>query len=92
VVLAVLSGCSRLLFTQLWKNPVTGGLHFQVHPCGVAELLVDPLPVGANREGALFPDGAHITNLKEARELLYKMQRPAIAPNVSHNAELAQNY
>ncbi|KAI4521733.1 Clavaminate synthase-like protein [Schizophyllum commune Loenen D] len=63
-----------------WKNPVTGELHFQVHPCGAAELIVDPLPEGAKREGALYPDGAHITDLKEVRDLLYKMQRPAIAP------------
>ena len=47
------------------------------------ELLVSPLPEGASREGVLYPDGAHITDLKEARGLLYKMQRPAIAPSVS---------
>jgi hypothetical protein len=62
---------------------VTGELHFQVHPCGVAELFVDPLPAGAKREGALYPNGTYITNLEEVRELLYKMQRPGIAPNVS---------
>ncbi|KAF8226675.1 Clavaminate synthase-like protein [Tricholoma matsutake] len=72
----------RKTYPVLWKNPVTGELHFQVHPCGVVELLVNPLPAGANQEGALYPDGAHITDLKEARELLYKMQRPAIAPNL----------
>ncbi|KDQ31466.1 hypothetical protein PLEOSDRAFT_1096284 [Pleurotus ostreatus PC15] len=70
------------IFPLTWKNPVTGALHFQVHPCGVSELLVAPLPEGAKREGALFPDGAHLTNLKEVRELLYKMQRPAIAPQL----------
>lgn len=64
----------------LWKNPVTSGLHFEVHPCGAQELLVDPLPEGAKREGALYPDGAHITDLKTVRDLLYKMQRPGIAP------------
>lgn len=46
------------------------------------ELLVDPLPAGTKREGAIYPDGGHVTDLKEVRELLYKMQRPAIAPNV----------
>jgi xanthine dioxygenase len=61
---------------------VTGALHFQVHPCGAQELLVDPLPEGASRQGALYPDGAHIKDLKEVRDLLYKMQRPAIAPSV----------
>ncbi|PBK59316.1 Clavaminate synthase-like protein [Armillaria solidipes] len=66
----------------LWKNPVTGELHFQVHPCGAAELLVEPIPEGKSREGALYPDGARLTDLKEVRGLLYKMQRPAIAPKL----------
>ncbi|KAL6307736.1 hypothetical protein BKA93DRAFT_727151 [Sparassis latifolia] len=63
----------------LWKNPITGDLHFQVHPCAVSELYIDPLPEGAKKEGALYPDGAHLTDLGEVRGLLYKMQRPAIA-------------
>ncbi|KAF8492806.1 Clavaminate synthase-like protein [Russula emetica] len=70
------------VFPVTWKNPVTGALHFQVHPCGAHELLVDPLPEGASREGALYHDGAHIKDLKEVRDLLYKMQRPAIAPSL----------
>ena len=61
---------------------MTGALHFQVHSCAAKELLIDPLPEGASREGALYPDGAHITDLKQVRDLLYKMQRPAIAPSV----------
>ena len=68
---------------QLWKNPVTGDLHFEVHPCGAQELIVEPLPAGAKRDGALYPDGTHIKDLAEVRALLYKMQRPAIAPQVS---------
>ncbi|EPQ60200.1 Clavaminate synthase-like protein [Gloeophyllum trabeum ATCC 11539] len=68
------------ILPMTWKNPVTGHLHFQVHPSAFCELLIDPLPEGAKREGALFPDGAHLKDLKEVRELLYKMQRPAIAP------------
>ncbi|KAI0721179.1 Clavaminate synthase-like protein [Fomitopsis betulina] len=70
----------RKTLPLLWKNPVTGDLHFQVHPCGAAELLIDPLPEGAKREGALYPDGAHVTDLGTVRALLYKMQRPAISP------------
>lgn len=54
-----------------------------MHPCGAAELIIDPLPAGAKREGALYPDGVHLKDLKEVRDLLYKMQRPAIAPSVS---------
>ena len=46
------------------------------------ELLVDPLPEGAKRENALYPDGARVTDLKEVRDLLYTMQRPAIAPSL----------
>ena len=61
---------------------MTGSLHFQVHPCAVHELLIDPLPEGVTRDGALYPDGARLTDLKEVRDLVYKMQRPAIAPNV----------
>lgn len=61
---------------------MTGELHFQVHPCGVQALQIAPLPEGAKREGALYPDGADLKDLKEVRELLYKMQRPAIAPHV----------
>ncbi|KAG8853921.1 hypothetical protein FRB96_007930 [Tulasnella sp. 330] len=67
-------------YPLLWKNPVTNNLHFQVHPCGVQTLIIDPLPAGTKREGALYPEGAHLTDLKEVRELIYKMQRPAIAP------------
>jgi hypothetical protein len=86
------SPCQRLLAPiasgdadtqQCWKNPVTGALHIQVHPCGAQALHIDPLPAGASRDGALFPDGADITDLKETRALLYKIQRPGIAPEVS---------
>jgi len=70
------------IYPILWKNPVTKELSFQVHPCGAAELLIDPLPEGSPRDGALYPDGAHLTDLKEVRELLYKMQRPAISPSL----------
>ncbi|KAJ3823259.1 hypothetical protein F5880DRAFT_1652892 [Lentinula raphanica] len=70
----------RKTLPVVWKNSVTGNLHFQVHPCGAAELIVDPLPAGASKEGALYPDGVHSTDLKEVRDLLCKMQGPAIAP------------
>ena len=79
------------ILPMTWKNPVTGALHIQVHPCAAAELLVAPLPAGASREGALFPSGTHLTDLKEVRDLLYKMQRPAIAPNVSTSPQLNEH-
>ncbi|KAF9459858.1 hypothetical protein BDZ94DRAFT_1224039 [Collybia nuda] len=75
----------------LWKNEGTGKLHFQVHPCGVMELFIDPLPMGVNCEGALYPEGAHITNLKEVRDLLYRMQRPAISPEFVYPHEWREN-
>lgn len=63
---------------MLWKNPVTGALALQVHPCGAMELHVEP------KEGAeLFPEGAVITDLKEVRDWLEKVQRPGIDPKVS---------
>ncbi|KAI0962603.1 hypothetical protein AcV7_001408 [Taiwanofungus camphoratus] len=66
----------------LWKNPVTRDLHFEVHPCAMAELFIDPLPEGTKSDGALYPDGAHLTDLKEIRDLFYTMQRPAITPSL----------
>ncbi|KAL1409442.1 hypothetical protein Q8F55_003425 [Vanrija albida] len=63
-----------------WKNPVTGALHLQVHPCAARSLSVAPLPAGSSREGALFPDGGEVTDLAEVRELLTRVQRPGIAP------------
>lgn len=72
----------EIFYDKVWKNPVTGNLHFEVHPCGAKEILVDPLPKGAKHEGSLYPDGAVISDLKEVRNLLYRMQRPAISPSV----------
>lgn len=63
-----------------WKNPVTGRLALQVHPCAAMALEVSPLPAGANKEGALYPEGAKVTDLKEVRRILTEMQRPGIAP------------
>ena len=60
-----------------------------MHPCAVQELLIDPLPEGTARDGALYPDGARLTDLKEVRDLVYKMQRPAIAPNVGFHFYLS---
>ncbi|KAJ7166873.1 Clavaminate synthase-like protein [Mycena filopes] len=81
----------RKVLPVVWKTPGTGELSFQVHPCGAAELLIDALPAGAAREGALYPDGAHLTDLKEVRDLLYTMQRPAIAPHLVYPHDWKEN-
>ncbi|KAJ7310862.1 hypothetical protein DFH08DRAFT_974260 [Mycena albidolilacea] len=47
--------------------PVVRELVFQVHPCSAAELLIDSLPEGMAHEAALYPDGTHLTDLKEVR-------------------------
>lgn len=76
---------------MLWKNPVTGRLHYQVHPSGAAALEIAPLPAGASRENALYPDGATIDDLGKVRELLYKMQRPGIAPPLVYAHDWKEN-
>lgn len=71
-----------------WKNPVTGGLHLQVHPCAPQAFSIAPLPAGAPRDSTtLYPDGAEITDIGEVRELLYKLQRPGIDPKLLFAAE-----
>lgn len=43
--------------------------------------LIEPLPPTSKRTSeTLYPDGAHLTDLKEVRDLLYRIQRPGIAP------------
>lgn len=83
IVCPVLVGvCGAKGVEQCWKNPVTGNLHLQVHPCGARHLLIEPLPTRRSREGALYADGGEVTDLKGVREVLYSLQRPGIAPEV----------
>ncbi|GAA6008526.1 hypothetical protein JCM10207_007143 [Rhodosporidiobolus poonsookiae] len=71
-----------------WKNPVTGELHFQVHPSGIQELIIDPLPSTSTASpSTLYPTGAHLTDLKEVRDLMYRMQRPGIAPDLIYTVD-----
>ncbi|CAH7665951.1 taurine catabolism dioxygenase [Phakopsora pachyrhizi] len=85
-------------FPLLWKNPVTGNLHLQVHPCGAEKLIIEPLPKSSkfysSNDGdqesykidddrtLLFRDGRTIEDLKTVREILYKLQRPGISPDL----------
>lgn len=68
-------------FHQLWKNPETGDLHFQVHPSAIREIIVAPIPSSSTATfDALYPEGTHLKDLKKVRDLVYNLQRPAIAP------------
>ncbi|KDR85859.1 hypothetical protein GALMADRAFT_218928 [Galerina marginata CBS 339.88] len=66
----------------LWKNPVTGELLLQVHPCAIIEIQIDPLPQGRDNTNVPYPAGGRITDLKEIRELIYRMERLGIAPSL----------
>ncbi|KAJ6522982.1 Clavaminate synthase-like protein [Mycena vulgaris] len=81
----------RKILPMVWKTPTTGELSFQVHGCGAAEILIDPLPADAVPKGALYPDGAHLMDLEEVRKLLYKMQRPAIVPQFVYPYDWHEN-
>lgn len=50
----------------VWKNPVTGVLSLVVAPSAIRAII--------------RPDGSRIDDLEEARELLYRLQRPGIKP------------
>ncbi|KAH7482184.1 Alpha-ketoglutarate-dependent xanthine dioxygenase xanA [Phytophthora ramorum] len=49
-----------------WKNPVTGKLALQIHPSAIRTIHL--------------PGGSKMTDLEEVRELVHRLQRPAIAP------------
>ncbi|GAA5885227.1 hypothetical protein JCM16303_005964 [Sporobolomyces ruberrimus] len=76
----------------VWKNPVTQNLHFQCHPSGIQELIVDPLPEGIEATAeTLYPEGAHLKDLKQVRDLVYSMQRPGIAPELVYVVDWKPN-
>ncbi|KAJ5093186.1 hypothetical protein N7456_009047, partial [Penicillium angulare] len=54
------------ILPMAWKNPVTGNLSLQVHPAAIRKIHL--------------ADGRIIDNLKEARDIMYRLQRPAISP------------
>ncbi|KAJ4293220.1 hypothetical protein N0V90_008502 [Kalmusia sp. IMI 367209] len=51
-----------------WKNPVTGKLALQIHPSAVQKLVLK--------------DGTVVDDLKEVRDVVYRLQRPGIAPEL----------
>lgn len=54
------------ILPMCWKNPVTGKLALQIHPSAI--------------KAVHLPNGEVINDLNEARELLHRLQRPAISP------------
>ncbi|KAK7747659.1 Alpha-ketoglutarate-dependent xanthine dioxygenase xan-1 [Diatrype stigma] len=59
------------ILPMCWRNPVTGRLALQVHPSAVRRLH---LHLGHGREAEVVDD------LEAARALVYRLQRPGIAP------------
>lgn len=56
-----------LTLPMVWKNPVTGNSALQIHPSAVFKIHRD--------------DGTAIDDLGKVREIVYNLQRPAIAPH-----------
>lgn len=56
------------ILPMTWKNPVTGKLALQVHPSAIEKLHL--------------ADGTVIEDLEKVREIVHKMQRPGIAPEL----------
>jgi xanthine dioxygenase len=54
------------ILPMCWRNPVTGKLAVQVHPSAVRRLHL--------------ADGSVVEDLAEVREIVHRIQRPAIAP------------
>ncbi|KAE8904310.1 hypothetical protein PF003_g11541 [Phytophthora fragariae] len=54
------------ILPMCWKNPVTGKLALQIHPSAIRAIHL--------------PGGSKMTDLEEVRELVHRLQRPAIAP------------
>lgn len=55
-----------MIFPMVWKNPVSGNLALQIHPSAVRKIHC--------------ADGTVIDDLERVREIVYKLQRPAISP------------
>lgn len=54
------------IMPMVWKNPVTGDLALQVHPSAVLRIHK--------------ADGSIIDDLQTVRDIVYRLQRPAISP------------
>lgn len=68
-------------YPMLWKNLSTGELHLQIHPSAIKEIIVAPLPNLQNaKPDSFYPNGTHLTDLEEVRQLVYNLQRPSVSP------------
>ena len=56
------------ILPMCWRNPLTGRLALQIHPSAVQKLHLE--------------DGTVIDNLEEVREIVHRLQRPGINPNL----------
>jgi alpha-ketoglutarate-dependent taurine dioxygenase len=55
-----------MILPMVWKNPVTGNPALQIHPSAVRKIHQK--------------DGTVIEDLARVREIVYRLQRPAISP------------
>ncbi|KAK7040213.1 hypothetical protein VNI00_010019 [Paramarasmius palmivorus] len=53
-----------------------------VHPLCLMEVIIEPISREDREENTLYPNGAHLTDLREIRELVHKMERPGITPSL----------
>lgn len=56
------------ILPMVWKNPVTGKLALQMHPSAVRKIHLE--------------DGGIIDDLKTVREIVHRLQRPGISPEM----------
>lgn len=54
------------ILPMCWKNPLTGNLALQIHPSAIKAIHL--------------PNGEVMNDLKEVRDLVHRLQRPAISP------------
>ncbi|KAF4121987.1 Alpha-ketoglutarate dependent xanthine dioxygenase [Geosmithia morbida] len=54
------------ILPMCWRNPVTGELSLQIHPSAVRRLHL--------------ADGSVVDDLEQVRDIVYRLQRPGIAP------------
>lgn len=64
------------ILPMCWKNPVTGKLALQVHPSAVRKLHLQ--------------NGSVIDDLERVRDIVYRLQRPGIAPDFVYAHDWAE--